>query len=350
MIPQFKIIHPGPFTTVQDRGRYGYQRFGVPITGVLDGFAAQVANLLVGNSEDAAVLEFTFMGSEMVVLTAAEIAVTGAQMPVKLNGVPVPGWTCLGVQKNDVVTIGQAQAGCRGYLAVNGGFDVPMVMGSRSSYTGAKIGGMNGRTLAAGDILHCGSAEISERCLSLPTEYLPQYTSDIVLRAVAGPQDDFFDEGLDLFFSSEFTVSPQANRMGYRLQGAAIAPKPGMPKSIISEPSLPGGVQVPPDGQPIILLVEQTVGGYSKIATVISSDIPKVAQALPEDRIRFERVDLQTAYQIKKDMRQSYNTLKTYINSDTSSSTRVTGSWPGEAINAEPELLAAKYSRHLLQI
>ena len=350
MDQQFSVIKPGPFTTVQDEGRYGYQKFGVPVTGVLDSFAAKVANILVGNCEDLAVLEFTFLGSEMKVLKNADLSVTGSKMPVKVNGAEFPMWSSFKVKTGDVITIGQAQKGCRGYLAVTGGIEVPVVMDSRSCYVGAKIGGLHGRHLIAGDVLMRGSGELLNRQRKLPVELIPEYPSEIVIRAIAGPQDDYFDEGLEFFFNSFYTVSPQANRMGYRLQGPIIEPGEGLPKSIISEPSLPGGVQVPEDGQPIILLVEQTVGGYSKIATVISSDISKIAQAVPGDRIRFKRIDLQTAYQIKADERQFLNSLEANFKSAISTGDQIEGSSLADLINMDPEYWAELLNRHLLQI
>ena len=191
-----------------------------------------------------------------------------------------------------------AQSGCRGYLAVSQGIDVPLVMGSRSCYVGAALGGFKGRPLQAGDILRRGPGEPPRLVHRVPSELVPVYPSEIILRAIPGPQDDYFDRGLDVFFSSSFSVSPQADRMGCRLQGPVIAQVEGMPRSIISEPSLPGGVQIPQDGQPIILLSEQTVGGYTKIATVISSDISRVAQALPGNTIRFERIDIDAAHEL----------------------------------------------------
>ena len=296
MTTMFKVTEPGAYTTVQDRGRYGYQQFGVPQTGALDQFAFCVANMLAGNPEDAAVLEITFSGPRLEILADADIAITGAEMPISVNGQPVKTWSCFSVKQGDTLSLGMAESGCRAYLAVTGGIDVPSVMGSRSCYVGAKIGGFQGRPLAKRDIISRGDNTPHGLPRCLPEQFVPKYTSDILLRAVPGPQDDFFDDGLIIFFASEFTVSANANRMGYRLQGPEIRQQEGFPKSIISEPSLPGGIQIPEDGQPIILLVEQTVGGYTKIATVISADIPLIAQAMPGDNVRFERVDVESAH------------------------------------------------------
>ena len=291
-----KIISPGPFTTVQDRGRFGFQSLGVPPCGMLDAWAGGIANLLAGNGPDAAVLEFTFMGGHLEALDGFCLAVTGGEMGLTINGIPCDAWAAHMVKKGDIIRLGSVSKGCRTYLAVTGGIDVPKVMGSRSTYTGAAIGGLDGRALAAGDVLKRGQGRLPDHPVALPEEWIPEYRPEITLRAVPGPQESYFKP--ESFFNKVFTATDKANRMGYRLKGPAVVRKPGKPKSIISEPSLPGGVQVPEDGQPIILLAEQTVGGYAKIATVISTDIPKLAQAVPGDRIRFESVTLDRAHEI----------------------------------------------------
>jgi len=297
----FSILTPGAYTTVQDYGRYGYQDVGIPISGALDSFAFNVANMLVGNSDNCAVLEITVMGPRIEVLSEADIAITGAEMGMSLNDQPVQGWKSIRVKTGDILGINQVKSGCRAYLAVTGGIDVPSVMGSRSTYVGGNIGGYSGRLLNQGDIIKRGKGLLldGERCLS--STVIPQYSSDILIRAVPGPQDDFFNEGLKTLFESEYMVSAKADRMGYRLQGPVIKHKDNIPKSIISEPSVPGGIQIPADGQPIILLVEQTVGGYTKIATVISTDLCKIAQATPGDTIRLEQVTLETAHSLYRE-------------------------------------------------
>jgi biotin-dependent carboxylase-like uncharacterized protein len=301
MIETFIVLSPGPYMTVQDAGRYGYQHMGIPISGVLDAIAHRTANLLVGNPEDAAVFEITLIGPQLAVLREADIAVTGAEIEVKLNYSPVECWKTIRVVPGDVLHLHQVTSGCRGYLAVNGGVAVPEVMGSRSTYASGKLGGYRGRPIQKGDIISRGEGPLLEAPRHMPKAYIPRYTEEFVLRAIPGPQDDFFDTGLETLFGSAYTVSANADRMGYRLQGDPIEHRPDVPKSIISEPSMPGSIQVPADLQPIILLVEQTVGGYTKIATVISSDLPKVAQAIPGNTIRFERVTLDQAHQIYHD-------------------------------------------------
>ena len=309
----FKVISPGLFTTVQDKGRYGYQKYGVPINGVMDSFAARLANLLVGNNEEAAVLECTLAGPTLAVLDQADVAVTGAEMEVTQNGTVMAGWSSFRVKAGDILAIGQARSGCRGYLAVTGGIEVPKVMGSRSCYVGAGISGLHGRALQKEDRLARGIGPLLPAPRRIPAELIPEYPDRIVLRAIPGPQDDYFDEGLTTFFSAEFQVSHEANRMGYRLTGPAIRQKPGKPTSIISEASVPGGVQIPPNGQPILLLAEQTVGGYTKIATVISGDLDLIGQAIPGNTICFRRIDLAGAYELKRRRQQIFEQLKTLV-------------------------------------
>ena len=300
----FSVLAPGGYTTIQDEGRYGYQRMGMPVCGALDAFAFHAANLLVANSANAAVLEITVMGPRLEIM-----AVTGAEMGMTLNNQPLDVWKSFRVKPGDILDIQQVKSGCRAYLAVNGGIDVPEVMGSRSTYVGGNIGSYQGRLLKAGDIVKCGRATRLKGIRAMPFDMIPSYPPEIVLRAIPGPQDDFFQEGLDVLFQSDFMVSTKADRMGYRLQGPKIGIRNDMPKSIISEPTMPGGVQIPPDEQPIILMVEQSVGGYTKIVTVISVDLPKVAQATPGDTIRFERVSLETAHSLYKEQQKKIQNL-----------------------------------------
>jgi biotin-dependent carboxylase-like uncharacterized protein len=306
----FKVLETGPLATVQDLGRFGFQQFGVPVSGALDTFSLRAANLLVANSQDAAALEITFAGLKLEVLADVDAALAGAEMPLEINGDKTPSWTSFSLKRGDMVTIKPALSGLRGYLAVTGGFDVPVVMNSRSTYVGGKIGGYHGRPLVRGDILRRHEAPPTRRTRTFPRENRPTFPRELELRAIPGPQDDFFDEGKTIFFTTEFTVSSKADRMGYRLTGNIIPIKSGMPGSIISEPSLPGAVQIPADGQPIILLVEQTVGGYAKIATVISADVDSIARARPGHIIRFRETDLETAHRAARDRRRLLDKLE----------------------------------------
>jgi len=271
-----------------------------------------VANALVGNLEGQAVLEVTILGPTLKVLDQGVIAVTGGNLSPFLNDTPLPMWESVAIHPGDTLRFRGVKSGCRAYIAVQGGIDVPMVMGSRSTYVAGKIGGIDGRPLAAGERLNRaeGTGKVGIR---VPSDFIPTYSDDIEIRAVLGPQDDYFSEGIEKFFGSTFKVSAQADRMGYRLEGDPIMHREDREKSIISEPSVPGGIQIPPNGQPIILLVEQTVGGYTKIATVISPDIGKVGQAKPGNRIRFRQVDLEEAHRILKGEEEKIDSIKTSL-------------------------------------
>jgi biotin-dependent carboxylase-like uncharacterized protein len=289
----FHVVSPGPLTTIQDAGRTAFQHMGVPVSGALDRYALPVANWLVGNDGGCAVLEATLAGARLEVLAEADIALTGAASALTINGAPAPGWTSIRVRPGDVVDAGVPESGCRSYLAVGGGIDVAPVMGSRATYLGGRIGGIDGRALEAGDVLRRGPASLLDAPRRLP--WFPLYGSEVILRAVPGPQDGYFRSALETFFDSPFTVSARANRMGYRLEGPELAREADAPASIVSEPIVAGNVQVPADGQAIILLNEQTLGGYAKIATVITPDLFKVAQARPGDTVRFVAVTVAEA-------------------------------------------------------
>lgn len=294
-----RIHTPGPYTTVQDLGRPHYFHLGVPVSGSLDDYAHRVANWLVGNPEACAVLELSMAGGRMEMLCPADIAVTGATMDPRINGKPCPTWASVRVKAGDVLELGMAANGCRAYLAITGGIDVPEVMGSRSTLVGSRLGGFQGRVLAPGDVLGRGDAPLLSRPRSLP--WRPLYPEEVALRAIPGPHEAFFQDQADVLFSSLFTVSANANRMGYRLEGPGLKRDADAPQSILSVPVTPGNIQVPADGRPIILLREQTVGGYTIIATVISPDLFRIAQAKPGDRVRFVRVALETAHGITRE-------------------------------------------------
>jgi antagonist of KipI len=293
----FEVIQPGFYTTVQDQGRFGYLQFGIPPCGVVDPYAYEISNILVGNYLHEAVLEVTILGPSLNVLGDGVIAITGAELSPHLNDSPLPLWESIPVKRGDKLSFKGPKRGCRAYVAVGGGIDVPLVMGSRSTYVAGRIGGIEGRPLVAGDKIPKGKI-YGTPGKRLPQEFVPSYSNNPTIRVVLGPQDDYFSDGIQTFLNSEFKVSSKADRMGYRLEGPVILHKEGVEKSIISEPSVPGGIQVAPDGQLIILLIEQTVGGYTKIATVISTDIRFVGQTKPGDRIRFKTVDLKEAHRL----------------------------------------------------
>jgi biotin-dependent carboxylase-like uncharacterized protein len=302
-------------TTVQDLGRFGFLDRGVPLSGALDLFSCRIANLLAGNPEGAAVLEITLLGPSLEVLGEADVALTGADMGMTVNRTPVPGWQTIRVKTGDVIRIPRAASGCRAYLAVSGGIDVPLLLGSRSTFVRAKIGGVQGRGLMAGDILRRGD-QVRRRLNppAFPEGWIPRYSSEIALRALHGPQDDAFRRrGAATFFSMAYEVTTAADRMGYRLRGPAVEHDEGIPKSIVTEPTTPGNVQVPADGQPIVLLVEQTSGGYAKIATVISPDIPAIAQAVPGNTIRFEPITLEGAHNVYHQQQERLEQIRSLL-------------------------------------
>ena len=223
---KIKIHHPGLLTTVQDKGRYGFQQFGVPVAGVMDSFSHRVANILVGNKEDEAVLEITMIGPEMGFAADAVIAVTGGDLTPVVNGKPIHMWRSIYLKAGDMLSFNGMKSGCRSYIAFAGGIDVPFIMGSKSTYVKAKIGGFEGRQLKANDMLEIGAPkqtllELKDRVI--PREFIPKYQKELEVRVVLGPQADWFTEsGIDTFLSSPYTVTNECDRMGFRLEGKEI--------------------------------------------------------------------------------------------------------------------------------
>ncbi|MFW6143142.1 MAG: biotin-dependent carboxyltransferase family protein [Desulfovermiculus sp.] len=310
MAESFLVIEPGSLTTVQDLGRFGWQSLGVPVSGVMDHYAARAANLLVGNEHSAAVLEMTVTGMTLAVLQPSCLAVTGAKAKIKVNTQILPCWESFHVHPGDLVHIGQVQSGCRMYLAVSGGIDVPLVMGSRSTSAGTGLGGFCGRALQKGDILSAGPFRGLPHPARVPDAYISEPGKKIILRCVPGPQDTFFPRLDSSLFESDYTVTARSDRRGVRLEGPAIQHAHDSPGRVLSEPSLPGNIQIPGDGQPIVLLLEQTVGGYAKAATVISSDLPRLAQAVPGTSVRFEAISLVQAHILLSEAQQFITNLE----------------------------------------
>lgn len=309
----FKVIQPGLLTTVQDLGRYGYQQYGVPVSGAMDDYALRIANLLVGNNEGEACLEMTLLGPQLQVLGDTAVAITGADLSPMLNNSSIPMWAAVAVGPGDTISFPCPRGGCRSYLAVAGGIDVPRVMGSSSTYTKSHIGGFEGRALHAGDYLKSGRVRPGILGRGLPPQYVPEYRKQSELRVMLGPQDDYFTEnGIHTFLHSEYTVSMEADRVGYRLQGSRIEHKTSA--DIISDGIPLGAVQVPRDGLPIVLLADRhTTGGYTKIAVVITADIPKLAQAKPGDKVRFRQITEAAAHRALNDYEQNIDAVKDWI-------------------------------------
>jgi len=291
------IIKPGPQTTVQDLGRWGYQDRGVPVSGAVDQYALRLANLIVGNREGEAALEITLGGIETEFVQDSFFALTGAEAEARLNREKVFPWSRVAAARGDRLTVDYSRKEARIYLALAGGIDVPPVMGSKSTYLRGGFGGYLGRALKKGDLLECGPAG-GAGLPGIPSGMIPAYADQPTLRVVLGPQDEEISaEGLSTFRSSAYVVTRQADRMGCRLEGPRIRHRRG--PDIISDGTSFGAIQVPGNGQPIILLADrQTTGGYVKIAGVISVDWPVLAQALPGREIRFATVSLKKAREL----------------------------------------------------
>lgn len=298
-MPVLEVIEPGLLTTVQDLGRWGYQQYGVPVAGAMDGYALRLANRLVGNEESAAGLEITMLGPILKFCQPAVIAITGGDLMPQINGRSAAMWEVLAIEADDILDFAGMREGCRAYLAIAGGVEVPVLMGSRSTYIRGQLGGYQGRQLKKGDCLKVGSSTKAIAAgTKVPVALIPEYSDEYMVRVVLGPQDDYFPpESIAAFLSETYTVTAEADRMGYRLDGAKIAHKAGA--DIISDGISLGSIQVPGHGMPIVMLADrQTTGGYTKIATVISSDIPVLAQAKPGDRLRFSQITVGEAHTI----------------------------------------------------
>jgi len=316
-IETLEIISPGIMTSVQDLGRYGYGRFGVAPSGALDSFALRIANLLVGNSEDQACLETMLLGPGIKVLTDVVIAVTGGNLQPSRNKQPIEMWRSHAFKKDDILSFGNTVNGFRAYIAVAGGIGVPRVMGSRSTNLPSVLGGHHGRTLKKEDILACNEPRgpMSDTGRVFNPDWIPQYSDKWKLRVVPGPQDDHFPDGSwDTFFDGTYTMSQDSDRTGIRLEGPEIRCKPDVEASIVSEGVIAGSIQIPGDGRPIIILGETVTGGYRKIATVISADLPLLGQIKPGDGIQFEALSLDEAHLALQEMEERISNFKRKIN------------------------------------
>lgn len=303
---RIRVVRPGLLTTVQDLGRFGFQRFGMPVSGAMDAVALRLANRLVGNADEAAGLEITVQGPELLFERAAVIALAGADLSPAINQIPVPLWTALEVGSGSTLSFGTRRTGARTYLAVAGGIDVPVVLGSRATHLASRTGGFAGRALASGDILLGGPpSPESSRSIgrTVPSSVRPPYSANPSLRVILGPQADHFStEAVETLLRSRYTLTPQSDRMGYRLSGPPLV-HIGSP-DLISDATPRGALQVPADQQPILLMADcQTTGGYPKIAVVITADLPLAAQLLPGDTVGFALVELREAQALAREQR-----------------------------------------------
>jgi antagonist of KipI len=297
-----EILSGGILSTVQDQGRYGYREYGVPISGAMDRYALRVANILVGNEGDAAGIEATFYGLKLRSFIDTRIAITGGDLSPQINDQPVPMWASIRLPKDGVLSFRRLRSGFRAYVAVQGGIDIPTLMNSRSTMAKAAFGGTGG-ALKSGDRLKIGKnwARTKLERRTLPDRFIPKYSTQNELRVVPGPQADYFSpETVEVFFGSEYTITPQSDRQGYRLTGPAL--RHIRSYNVITEAVWPGVVQVPGDGFPILLLADaQTTGGYPKIGSVISVDLDKLGQAKPSDKIRFKSVSLERSLELLRE-------------------------------------------------
>lgn len=293
-----KVLFPGALSTFQDQGRIGFQKYGITSSGSMDVRSAAMANALVGNDPKEAVLEMTVLGPILQFSSPAVAAVAGAPMPLTLNQKPVPMNTSFSIQPGDLLSFGGVSAGCRSYLAVKGGFALEPVMGSCSTNIKCRIGGFQGRPLNSGDEIPLSLEDPgSFTPKTLPVISCPK---EVTLRTVAGPQEESFTEaGKQTFYSSAYQVSDSADRMGYKLIGTPVENTGSV--DIISDGIVFGSVQIPPSGMPIVMMADhQTTGGYAKIATVISCDLPLLAQTKPGDTVRFAPVSIQEAQDLRR--------------------------------------------------
>jgi antagonist of KipI len=297
--PLLRIERPGLLTTLQDQGRAGFQKDGIVAAGAMDTYASQVANVLAGNPRSESVLEITLLGPTMAVLHDVTVCLCGADLSARTDEGPLPLWRSVRIRAGQTIRFGKPRSGARAYLAVAGGFDVPVVLGSKSTHVAGGLGGLDGRSLRTGDILRGWPDSAHETSgTALADAAIPSYLSSTVVRVILGPQlTAFTPDAVATFLSSEYEITQQSNRMGYRLAGPPIAHASPSAADILSEAVPFGAIQVPAGGQPIILMADRpTTGGYAKIATVISVDLPLLAQMAPGARITFQAIELTEAH------------------------------------------------------
>lgn len=310
---KIKITRAGLLTTIQDKGRWGYQQYGMSVAGAMDLFSMRVANLLVDNDENTAIMETTFLGPEIEFSCNEIIAITGGNMNPRLNGDRIPMWSSILVKKGDLLSFSGINSGLRSYISFSRGLDVPEILASKSTFLRGNLGGFEGRKLADGDEIPLGDRSIESRGSYLPNSFIPEYKKEYDIRVVIGPQDDYFtQEAIEIFLKSTYKVTSQADRMGYRLDGPKISHKDSA--DIISDGIVFGSIQVPGHGSPIIMMADrQTTGGYTKIATVITPDLSLLAQMGPDSQINFKAISVDEAHAIYKEYENRFSEIKKFI-------------------------------------
>jgi biotin-dependent carboxylase-like uncharacterized protein len=299
-----EVIEAGPLSTIQDRGRFGYQRFGISASGAMDMLAFRVANALVSNDDNTAAIEMTLAGMVLKVRSGrCHMAYVGAPAPISLDGAAIGLFTSFIAEEGSTVAIGTMRNGLRGYLAVEGGILSEPVLESRSTHTRSNIGGLDGNPLRVGQCIPVGMPADPVLCRDLDPKMLPSHLGAV--RVLLGPQNDLFTQaGISTFLGSEYRLSAKVDRMGCQLEGDKIEHTSDF--NIVSDGIVNGSIQVPGTGQPIVLLADrQTTGGYAKIATIIGPDLRKVAQARPGQALRFEAVSAEAAERIARQEEQN---------------------------------------------
>ena len=301
----FKVIKAGIFTTLQDRGRFSFTHLGVTNSGVMDEYATLAAHKLLKNNSNDNILEITFSNVELKTNDTTTICITGAKCEFYINDELKDTWQTHTIQKNDIIKIGKILKGQRVYLSVKNGFEIPKEFGSNSTTIKESLGGISGIQIKNNDILPYkkNNETITNRWKK---EYIPKYTKEITLRVLLSYQEDSFaKKEKEKFFNSSYTITPDFNRMACKLKGEAVA---SSIDGIISEAITFGSIQIPKDGQPIILLKErQTIGGYPKIGSVLSIDCFKLAQLKIGGMIKFEEIDIKTAQKKLRDFYTTFN-------------------------------------------
>jgi biotin-dependent carboxylase-like uncharacterized protein len=314
----FEVIEPGIFTTIQDLGRKGFFASGIPPSGAMDRFALRMGNLLVKNPLEEAGIEMTAIGMKVRILQETVIALTGADFSAQVNGNAITLWEAVYLKEGDILSIGKPNQGWRGYLCVAGGIDIPPVLGSKSTYTLGGLGGIRGRTLKKGDLIPVGVPRSPLDTLKgrmVKESVLTEAGSEKELRVILGPQDDHVkEESIEVFLNSSYKVSIRSNRVGYRFEGPQLFFKErpesrdaGLdPSNIVDDGNAIGAIQIPAGKEPICLGPDGvTMGGYVKIACLISADMDRMAQLKPKDLVRFRSVTVDEAYFILKKLIES---------------------------------------------
>ncbi len=295
-VRKVKILKSGMLTSVQDSGRIGFQSSGMPVGGAMDNLSLRLANIVLGNTADAACLEVTLAGPEILFEKQTHFCICGAEMQAKLNDTPIENGKAIWAKKNDILKMSFASKGCRAYIAFSGGINVKPIMGSRSTFLAGKIGGFKGRQLKTGDVLTLGQITGKPMQKNLHDDLLNSIFSNKPIKILPGPEiKSFASDAIKKLLSGTFTLSPDSNRMGYRLTGEKISTKTNK-KGIVSSPVPMGCIQIPPDGQPLLLMADrQTTGGYPRIAVAATIDLPRLAQIKPGDQLCFEEISLDEA-------------------------------------------------------